>query len=114
MITSQSVCSYQSRQAGGWTRTQRCSEWGTSPSKPDSDITNLDRFSLLKGFFFKGLGERRVLETAYSLFLGNHSASPQATNMDPSGAGREVLSPLVEQVPPDLVTLGGKAKPFAC
>lgn len=65
-------------------------------------------------FFFKGLGERRVLETAYSLFLGNHSASPQATNMDPSGAGREVLSPLVEQVPPDLVTLGGKAKPFAC
>lgn len=55
-----------------------------------------------------------MLETAYSLFLGNHSASPQATNMDPSGAGREVLSPLVEQVPPDLVTLGGKAKPFAC
>lgn len=55
-----------------------------------------------------------MLETAYFLFLGNHSASPQATNVDPSGAGREVLSPLVEELPPDLVTPGGKAKPFAC
>lgn len=50
-----------------------------------------------------------MLETAYFLFLGNHSASPQATSMDPRGAAREVLSPLVEQVPSDLVTLGGKA-----
>ena len=112
MITSQSVCCYQSLQSGGWTGTHRCSGWGTSSSKPNSDMTNLDRFSFLKGFFFLGLGERRVLETAYFPFLGNHSASPQATNADPSGAGREVLSPLVEELPPGLVTPGGKLNPF--